>query len=72
MSLIPTIAQKIASVRGHNLGKCNDKCQCYPLALEIVALLEQHHADDRNRLSEMLMERTDELNRLKRLVGEEA
>lgn len=72
MSLINEIANRIARVRGHDRAKCNDKCQCYPLALDIVALLEQHHADDRNRLSEMLMERTDELNRLKRLVGEEA
>lgn len=72
MSMTETIADKIAKVRGHDRAKCNDKCQCYPLALEIVALLEHHHADDRNRLSEMLMERTDELNRLKRLVGEEA
>lgn len=72
MSLINEIADKIAKVRGHDRAKCNDKCQCYPLALEIVALLDQHYADDRNRLSQMLMERTDELNRLKRLVGEEA
>lgn len=72
MTLIPTIAEKIARARGHDLSRCNDKCQCYPLALEIVALFEQSYADDRNRLSQMLMERTDELNRLKRLVGEEA
>lgn len=72
MSMTETIAEKIAKVRGHDRAKCNHKCQCYPLALEIVALLEQHHADDRNRLSGMLMERTDELNRLRRLVGEEA
>jgi len=72
MTLIPTIAEKIARARGHNLSRCNDKCQCYALALEIVALFEQTYADDRNRLSQMLMERTDELNRLKRLVGEEA
>ena len=72
MTLIPTIAEKIANARGHYLACCNHKCQCYALALEIVALFEQTYADDRNRLSEMLMERTDELNRLKRLVGEEA
>lgn len=72
MSLIPAIADMIAASRNHNRHHCNDKCQCYALALEIVALFEQSYADDRNRLSQMLMERTDELNRLKRLVGEEA
>lgn len=65
MSLIPTIAEKIARVYGIDASN-------YPLALEIVALFEQSYADDRNRLSQMLMERTDELNRLRRLVGEEA
>lgn len=72
MSLINEIAEKIARVRGHDRAKCNAQCQCYPLALDIVALFERTYADDRNRLSEMLMERTDELQRLKRLVGDEA
>ena len=39
---------------------------------QIVALFEQHNADKINRLTDMLADRTDELIRLKRLVGEEA
>jgi hypothetical protein len=52
INLIEEIANRIASVRGHNLQKCNERCQCYPLALEIVALVDRTYADDRNRLSE--------------------
>lgn len=72
MSLINEIANKIAHVRGHDRAKCNKKCQCYPLALDIVAHIERTYAIERNRLTEMLADRTDELIRLKRLVGEEA
>jgi hypothetical protein len=72
MSLINDIADKIAHVRGHDRAKCNDKCQCYPLALDIVSLFERTYSDDRNRLTQMLADRTDELIRLKRLVGDEA
>ena len=39
---------------------------------QIMALFEQHHADDHNRLTEMLADRTDELIRLRRLVGDDA
>ena len=72
MSLINDIADKIAHVRGHDRAKCNDKCQCYPLALDIVSLFERTYALEHNRLTEMLADRTDELIRLKRLVGDEA
>jgi hypothetical protein len=63
MSLINDIADKIAHVRGHDRAKCNDKCQCYPLALDIVSLFERTYSDDRNRLTQMLADRTDELIR---------
>lgn len=68
--LTDTVAEKIANSRGHYLACCNHKCQCYALAAEIVALLDRHHADDRNRLAEMLEARTTKLQRLERLVGE--
>ena len=70
--LIDQIAEMIAKERGHNRALCNDKCNCFKLACDIVALTEAAQAADRNRLAEMLADRTDELIRLKRLVGEEA
>ena len=70
--LIDQIAEMIAKERGHRRELCNDKCHCYRLAVSIVALTEVAHSADRNRLAEMLDERTTELQHLKRLVGEEA
>jgi hypothetical protein len=70
--LIDQIAEMIAKERGHRRDLCNDKCHCFRLAWEIVGVTEAAHAADRNRLAEMLADRTDELIRLKRLVGEEA
>ena len=37
-----------------------------------ITLMDAYYSERINKLSEMLMERTDELQRLKRLVGEEA
>lgn len=39
---------------------------------QVISLFEQHNADKINDLTEKLADRTDELIRLKRLVGEEA
>ncbi|MEN9717599.1 MAG: hypothetical protein RIQ99_477 [Pseudomonadota bacterium] len=70
--LIDQIADMIAKEHGHRRDLCNDKCQCLRLAYDIVAVTQQAHTDDRNRLTEMLDQRTTELQHLKRLVGEEA
>lgn len=70
--LVEQIAEMIAKERGHKRELCNDKCRCLRLAYDIAYLAQLVHAADRNRLSQMLMERTDELIRLRRLVGEEA
>lgn len=72
MSLINQIAEMIAKERGHDRALCNDRCHCYRLALSIVAVVQQEYATDYNRMAEKLADRTDELIRLKRLVGEEA
>lgn len=64
MSMIEDIANKIANVYGYDVST-------YALALNIVGTVEQANAAERNRLSEMLADRTDELIRLRRLVGEE-
>lgn len=50
----------------------SDPAECYDLALKIVVAAQQLQAADRNKLAEMLDRRTTELQRLKRLVGEEA
>lgn len=68
--LTDTVADMIAASRNHNRLNCTASCRCYPLAAEIVALLNRHHAEDRNRLAEMLERRTTKLQRLERLVGE--
>jgi hypothetical protein len=70
--MIDEVTNMIAKVRNHNPELCNEKCQCRPLAAQIILLIQQHHANDQNRLTEMLADRTDELIRLKRLVGDEA
>ena len=71
--LIEQVTSIIAQTRGHDPSKCPAQgCQCLKAAIKIVSLLQQVHADDRNRLSEMLDRRTTELQRLQRLVGEEA
>lgn len=70
MTMINEIADMIAEVRGHDRAKCNAKCQCYPLAIDIVALFYRTYDEERNRLSEALADRTDELVRLRRLVGD--
>ena len=70
--LTDQIAEMIAKDRGHRRDLCNDKCQCFRLAGDIIALTEVAHAKEHNRLAEMLADRTDELIRMKRLVGEEA
>jgi hypothetical protein len=70
--LVEQIAEMIAKERGHKRELCNDKCRCLRLAYDIAYLAQLVHSEERNRLAEMLADRTDELIRLKRLVGEEA
>jgi hypothetical protein len=70
--LIDQITEMIAKERGHRRDLCNDKCHCFRLAWEIVGVTERAYAANLNELTEMLADRTDELIRLKRLVGDEA
>lgn len=63
----------IARHRKHDPAKCMPgKCTCMAAAIDVILLLQEYHAAERNQLAEMLADRTDELQRLKRLVGEEA
>jgi len=70
MSLINEIADMIAAERGHTRTLCNDKCHCYRLACDIVALTEVAHAARLNATQELLDQRTTEIQRLRRFVGE--
>lgn len=42
----------------------------YPLACAIVALVERRQAAELERLRELLSDRTDEVHRLRRLIGD--
>lgn len=68
--IVQEVTRMIAKVRGHSVERCNDKCQCYPLALEIVTYVTNALDDDRNALAEKLYEAKNELMNLKRFVGE--
>lgn len=69
--LTEDVRDMIAKARGHNPDRCNDKCQCYALALNIMVRVQSHIETRENELLEKLNERTDKLLRLQRLVGEE-
>jgi len=68
--LIDQISEMIAKTRGHRRELCNDKCQCYKLAGEIITLAEQQYAAEHNRLAEKLDDTTTELQQLRRFIGE--
>lgn len=68
--LIDQITEMIAKERGHNRALCNDKCNCFKLACDIVALTEIAHAARLNATQELLDQRTTENQRLRRFVGE--
>jgi hypothetical protein len=70
--LIEDVTDMIAKARGHDPAKCNDKCQCYRLALDIMIRVRLGIETRENELLEKLNERTDKLLQLQRLVGEEA
>lgn len=71
MTKVEFIRDMIAEARGHDPAKCNEKCQCYALALNIMARIRMDLGQRENELLEMLNERTAKLLQLQRLVGEE-